>query len=198
MIALLCGEIAEIGLNSAIIQVQGVGYEFFATPNFLSQLQLGQTTTIHTYQVVREDALTLYGFADSEGRKVFSILIGVSGIGPKLALAALAVFPPAQLRQVVSNRDEKLLSTIPGVGKKSAQRMLMELGDKLGAVASEGTASLPSAGIKEKEVIQALEQLGWKSSLAAQAVAEAKDNAPEAGVAQLLRSALQILGRIHG
>ena len=198
MITHLSGTIEEVRLDKATIDVSGVGYSFFATPGTLSTLTAGQETKILTHLVVREDAWLLFGFAGSDERDVFSTLITVSGIGPKLALAALAVFSPDELRAAVSSGDLAALTQIPGVGKKSAQRILVEIGDKLGEPAAGETGSTGGIGsAAREEVCHALEQLGWRTPLAQKAVKEAAEANPQAPVPELLRAALQLLGKHH-
>lgn len=198
MITHLSGTIEEVRLDKATIEVAGVGYTFFATPDTLSTLEVGKQVKILTHLVVREDAWLLFGFAGRDGRDIFSTLITISGIGPKLALAALAVFSPDELRAAVSRGDLAALTQIPGVGKKSAQRILVEIGDKLGEPAGEQTEAsggIGSAG--REEVCHALEQLGWRTPLAQKAVKEAAEVNPQAQVPELLRAALQLLGKHH-
>ncbi|WP_215523235.1 Holliday junction branch migration protein RuvA [Varibaculum prostatecancerukia] len=198
MITHLSGTIEEVRLDKATIDVAGVGYTFFATPATLSTLEAGKQVKVLTHLVVREDAWLLFGFAGRDERDIFSTLITVSGIGPKLALAALAVFSPDELRAAVSQSDLTALTQIPGVGKKSAQRILVEIGDKLGEPSEAGTP--PTGGIGsagKEEVCHALEQLGWRTPLAQKAVNEAAEANPQAGVPELLRGALQLLGKHH-
>lgn len=198
MITHLSGTIEEVRLDKATIEVAGVGYTFFATPATLSTLEVGKQVKILTHLVVREDAWLLFGFAGRDERDIFSTLITISGIGPKLALAALAVFSPDELRAAVSQGDLAALTQIPGVGKKSAQRILVEIGDKLGEPAgeqTEGNGGIGSAG--REEVCHALEQLGWRTPLAQKAVKEAAEANPKAQVPELLRAALQLLGKHH-
>lgn len=198
MITHLSGTIEEVRLDKATIEVAGVGYTFFATPATLSTLEVGKQVKILTHLVVREDAWLLFGFAGRDERDIFSTLITISGIGPKLALAALAVFTPDELRSAVSQGDLAALTQIPGVGKKSAQRILVEIGDKLGEPAGEQTEAnggIGSAG--REEVCHALEQLGWRTPLAQKAVKEAAEANPKAQVPELLRAALQLLGKHH-
>ena len=198
MITHLSGTIEEVRLDKATIEVAGMGYTFFATPATLSTLEVGKQVKILTHLVVREDAWLLFGFAGQDERDIFSTLITISGIGPKLALAALAVFSPDELRAAVSQGDLAALTQIPGVGKKSAQRILVEIGDKLGEPAGEQTEAsggIGSAG--REEVCHALEQLGWRTPLAQKAVKEAAEANPKAQVPELLRAALQLLGKHH-
>lgn len=198
MITHLSGTIEEVRLDKATIEIAGVGYTFFATPATLSTLEVGKQVKILTHLVVREDAWLLFGFAGRDERDIFSTLITISGIGPKLALAALAVFSPDELRAAVSQGDLAALTQIPGVGKKSAQRILVEIGDKLGEPAGEQTEASGGIGSAGREVVcHALEQLGWRTPLAQKAVKEAAEANPKAQVPELLRAALQLLGKHH-
>lgn len=188
---MISGQVIQKHLDRAVISVGGLGLEFFATPHTLSQLPLNENSTVHTYLVVREDALTLYGFATAAERETFATLIQVKGIGPKLALAALSVMDPADLVQALAQRDLAALQRIPGVGKKSAERMLIEIGDKLGTGSLSGlTTDLPT-GFDATSVIEALINLGWNQETARQAVSSI--TATDTSTA--LREALQYLGR---
>lgn len=197
MIAGLRGTITSIQVDRAVIEVNGVSYWFFAPIGTLSSLKEQETAYVHTQMVVREDSITLYGFTESSESICFEKLIGVSGIGPKLALAALSVFTASQLANILSTGDIAALTRIPGVGKKSAQRLVVEIGDKLGPGTDIKPGGKPVFGGGE-EVVQALEQLGWKQATATAAVKQALEEYGEAPVEQLLRAALQILGRKHG
>ncbi|NMX01821.1 Holliday junction branch migration protein RuvA [Mobiluncus mulieris] len=190
MIALLKGQVVDKRIDRATILCGGLGLEFFATPNTLSTLNQGQDAEIYTCLVVREDALTLYGFDDFQQRETFQILIQVKGIGPKLALATLAVLSPSDLANAVANRDLTTLQRIPGVGKKSAERMSLEIGDKLGIVPTSVATAATGGGFNATTVVEALTNLGWNQAQATEAV-----NAIEANdAATALREALQYLG----
>lgn len=205
MIAHLKGTVTQVALDRAVIDVGGLGHLFYATPSTLSHLREGEEAKVFTHLVVREDALTLYGFQTKPEQEAFVILIGINGVGPKLALATLAVYQPNQLADSVANKDEAALCRIPGVGKKSAQRMIVEIGDKLAflrssqnnsgeAMAGGVDTSIAQTVAGHPEVVQALEQLGWKKNIAEKAVARAVEEKPEGSVAELLRAALQVLG----
>ncbi|USR80162.1 Holliday junction branch migration protein RuvA [Arcanobacterium pinnipediorum] len=196
MIASVRGDVVEIGTSAAVIDVGGIGVEVLATPKTLSTLRLGSEARIATTLIVREDSLTLYGFGDSDERDVFNIITGVSGIGPRTALAVLATLTPDQLREAVATKNEAALTRVSGIGKKGAQRMILELGNKLGparhsspVVGAEGQSAATNA-----DVLQGLVNLGWSEREASPAIAEAMEAEPEASVAQLLRRSLQILG----
>nr|WP_249290390.1 Holliday junction branch migration protein RuvA [Mobiluncus mulieris] len=187
---MLKGQVVDKRIDRATILCGGLGLEFFATPNTLSTLNQGQDAEIYTCLVVREDALTLYGFDDFQQRETFQILIQVKGIGPKLALATLAVLSPSDLANAVANRDLTTLQRIPGVGKKSAERMSLEIGDKLGIVPTSVATAATGGGFNATTVVEALTNLGWSQAQATEAV-----NAIEANdAATALREALQYLG----
>lgn len=193
MIASLRGTVLSMTISSAVIDVGGVGMLVHATPRTLSTLRIGSETTLFTTLIVKEDSLTLFGFLDDDERAVFEVLNGVSGIGPRTALAVLSVHSPDDLRRAVQNKDEAALTKVSGIGKKGAQRMILEIGNKLGP----STGATPSSGgatDSSPDVLQALVNLGWQEKDAGSAIEEAKALSPDATVAQLLRSALQILG----
>jgi Holliday junction DNA helicase RuvA len=199
MIASVAGTVAAVGLDSAVVVVGGVGMRVQATPGTLANLRVGSSTTLATSLVVREDALTLFGFADDEERDVFELLQTVSGVGPRLALAMLAVHTPDLLRHAVAQEDYTALMRVPGIGRKGAQRIVLEIGDRLGpprpsvesGAALSGAVAQPAP---RSEVVEALVGLGWPVRSAEQAVAEAVDEAPaDASTSELLRSALRTL-----
>src|SRR6201997_3121284 len=133
MIAHLNGTVAGVTPDGAVIDVGGVGLRVQCTPDTLSTLKPGETALVQTSMVVREDSLTLFGFGSEDERNVFELLQTASGVGPRLALAMLAVHSPDELRKAVSNEDLNTLTMVPGIGKKGAQRIVLELKDRLGA-----------------------------------------------------------------
>lgn len=198
MIALMRGEVIHLGLESTILDVHGVGYRVFATPGTLAQLRHGMSAELATSLVVREDALTLYGFASHDQRDTFEILQTVSGVGPKLALAMLAVHSPEDLRRAVDGEELKALQLVPGVGPKSAKRLVLELHGKLGAPSPATPADAPAEldGDPARDNVQdALVGLGWNLKAAEAAVQNvlADPEAP-ADSAGILRAALLELG----
>ncbi len=198
MIASVRGTVLALRLDAAVIEVGGVGLRVVATPGTLAGLQLGRTAQLATSMVVREDALTLFGFADSEERDVFEIVQTVSGIGPRLALAMLAVHTPDGLRRAIADEDLTALCRVPGIGRKGAQRIVLDLTDRIGApVGRQAPASAaPSSSRVESEVGEALVGLGWTAKQAEAAVAAVTAAQPDAAdVATLLRAALRHLGR---
>ncbi|KGM08304.1 ATP-dependent DNA helicase RuvA, partial [Cellulomonas bogoriensis 69B4 = DSM 16987] len=134
MIASVRGTVLEVRLDAAVLEVGGVGLHVIATPATLATLRTGEQGRLWTSLVVREDSLTLYGFADADEREVFEVVQTVSGVGPRLALAMLAVHPPDVLRSAVAGEDLAALQRVPGIGRKGAQRLVLELGEKLGPV----------------------------------------------------------------
>jgi Holliday junction DNA helicase RuvA len=192
----------SVRLDSAVLEVGGVGMLVQATPGTLATLRVGSEAELHTTLIVREDSLTLYGFAESDERDVFETLQTVSGVGPRLALAMLAVHTPNGLRRAVASEDLAALTKVPGIGRKGAQRIVLELSDRLGApldgVEGSKAAAVPTqaGGAHHEQVVDALVGLGWNAKQAQQAVdAVTADGADGADVAATLRLALRHLGR---
>jgi len=193
MIAFVRGRVAALTLNSAVLDVAGVGYQILCTPGTIAGLRLGTEAELSTSMVVREDSQTLYGFADIDERDMFELVQTASGVGPKVAQAMLAVLPPDRLRTAISAADHAALTTVPGIGRKGAERIILELKDRVGPSV---VVSTPAAGAWRDQVREALQGLGW-SARDADAAAEAVAPEAEAGadVPTLLRSALQSLAR---
>jgi holliday junction DNA helicase RuvA len=196
VIASVTGTVQGVRLDSGVIDVGGVGLLVYATPTTLATLAVGRSATLATSLVVREDSLTLFGFSESEERDVFETLLTVSGIGPRLALSMLAVHSPENLRQAVAREDLAALQRVPGIGRKGAQRLVLELADRLGAPG--GTASLPQVPDRRGEVVEALMSLGWTQKVAQSTVDAVSGEQPVEDVAQVLRSALRSLGGDRG
>ncbi|MBX9361931.1 Holliday junction branch migration protein RuvA [Streptomyces massasporeus] len=200
MIAFVSGTVAALAPDAAVVEVGGVGMAVQCTPNTLSTLRMGQPAKLHTSLVVREDSLTLYGFADDDERQVFELLQTASGVGPRLAQAMLAVHSPDALRRAVATADEKALTAVPGIGKKGAQKLLLELKDRLGAPVGAPAVGAPvsSSGWRD-QLHAALIGLGYATREADEAVtavapqAEAAEGTPQVG--RLLKAALQTLNR---
>ena len=193
MIAALRGNVLSIEPTAAVIEAGGVGYAVQATPATLAGLRVGQEAFVHTSLVVREDSMTLFGFADADEREVFDALQTVSGVGPKLALTILATLTPDQLRQAVANADIAALTRVSGVGKKGAQRLVLEIGAKLGPRRG-GDLEAPSSNARSGDVVAALVGLGFSERDAESAFAQVEKATPEAEVPELLRASLKILG----
>ena len=203
MIAALRGEVIHIGLDHGVIDCTGVGYKFLATPKTLGTLRRGEQATVLTNLVVKEDSLTLYGFSADEDREMFHVLQSVSGLGPKLALAALSVMGAGELAAAIGAEDVKALQSIPGVGKRMAQRLALELKDKVAAFApseaaaagSVDTAVAPAGGAVVESVTEALIGLGFTDKGARPVVESAYADNPDADTSSLLRAALAQLGK---
>lgn len=210
MIAFVSGEVAAVTLSSAVLQVGGVGLELHCTPNTLATLRVGATATLPTSMVVREESLTLFGFVDDDEKSVFGLLQTASGVGPKLAQAMLAVHSPDELRRAVTSEDVKTLTTVPGIGHKGAQRIILELKDRIGApTGSAGRARRDQLPVEEAwrgQVRAGLVGLGWSTKEADQAVdvvaadvvstgSTTGDASTTGDVASLLRAALRTLSR---
>ena len=195
MIALLRGRVVAAALGEVVLDVGGVGYQVHVPPTAV-HAGLGAETTLHTYLAVREDAMTLYGFAEPSAKALFVALLSVTGVGPKLALAAIGTLGAEGLRRAVVTEDVAALTVVPGVGRKSAQRIVLELREKLGAAGGDDvTVSVTGLPVDARdEVRQALAALGYapvEVVRALDAVNGDTDGTPE----ELLRGALRVLGR---
>ncbi|MGE5828596.1 MAG: Holliday junction branch migration protein RuvA [Micromonosporaceae bacterium] len=200
MIASVRGRVTGISPESAVIEVGGVGLSVACAPSTLALLRVGDEARLATSLVVREDSLTLYGFADDDARALFELLQTASGVGPRLAQAVLAVHPPDVVRKAIVTGDTTTLTRVPGIGRKGAERLILELRDRVGPVAA-GETALPGvlAGITwQDQVRSALVGLGWTAGQADQAVAVVAaelDGGAAPGVPVLLKRAIQTLGR---
>lgn len=197
MIASVRGEVLDIALDHAVIEASGVGYRVNATPVTLGALHRGSEARLFTTMIVREDSMTLYGFSDTESKDLFSLLQTVSGVGPRLAMATLAVLEPDALRQALSEGNLTALTRVPGIGKRGAERMVVELRDKVDAVATTaGAASGVVVGSSIRDqIVEALEGLGFPIKQAEQATDSVLAESPEATTSVALRSALSLLGK---
>lgn len=188
MIGRLRGEIAEKSPDRILIDVAGVGYEVAVTPATIAALPgVGQPAVMHTHLHVREDVMALFGFATSDERDIFQVLIGVSGVGPRLAMSILATLDPNQLRHVVVSEDVAALTAVPGIGQRSAQKLLLELRPRL-----EIPDSPLQAGSALAEVREALEGLGYQPAEIRKVL---PDLPQDETVEESLRRALQELGK---
>lgn len=192
MISSVRGQVLSRGLQSAVIEVGGVGFTVSATPTTLSELRSGEEALLHTAFIVKEDSMSLYGFLSTDERDTFNALLSISGIGAKIALAVLSVHTPDSLRSAVSSQSIAALTQVPGIGKKGAQRMLLELGNKLGPASGE---QVEAASASSSTVVEALMGLGWNESDAGKAVALVESEQGVLPTAQMLRAALGVLGR---
>ncbi|MEU6749602.1 Holliday junction branch migration protein RuvA [Spirillospora sp. NPDC046719] len=201
MIAFVSGQVAAAGPDGAVIDVHGVGLTVQCTPATLAGLRVGDQAKVPTSLVVREDSLTLFGFADDDERTVFELLQTASGVGPRLALAMLAVHTPNALRRAVAAEDLTALTKVPGIGKKGAQRIVLELKDRLGGPVGDGAAEVRAPAAAEAwrtQVQMGLINLGWSAKdadAAVDAVAADLDGAEAPPVAALLKSALKKLAK---
>jgi Holliday junction DNA helicase RuvA len=200
MIASVHGRVAAVGPDGAVVEVGGVGLAVSCSPGTLARLRVGDTARLSTSLVVREDSLTLYGFADDDERGLFELLQTANGVGPKLAQTILGVYPPREVRRAIATGDYAALVKVPGIGRKGAEKIVIELRDRIGAI-DGGDGSVPLAGVTaiapwKDQVLHALAGLGFSGKEAAEAIdavaAESSDN-PEVPV--ILRRAIQLLGR---
>ncbi|WP_326554136.1 Holliday junction branch migration protein RuvA [Micromonospora sp. NBC_01813] len=198
MIASLRGVVLAVAPDSAVIEVGGVGLAVHCTPGTLANLRLGEQARLATSLVVREDSLTLYGFADDAEKQLFELLQTASGVGPRLAQAVLSVLTPDAVRKAIAGADTATLTRVPGVGKKGAERLVLELRDRIGPVpvGADGAAGV-TAGAWPEQVRQALVGLGWTAGQADQAVAAVAESldGPPPPVPVLLKQAIRLLGR---
>ena len=197
MIASVRGLVAALAPEGAVVEVGGVGLAVQCTPGTLAGLRIGVEARLATSLVVREDSLTLYGFADDDEKHLFELLQTASGVGPRLAQAALAVLPPDQIRKALANADIATLTRVPGIGKKGAERLVLELRDRIGPVPVSIDAPAGRPGVTwPEQVRQALTGLGWTASQADQAVAAVAEGVEEPlpPVPVLLKRAIRVLG----
>lgn len=198
MIASVRGEVLDIALDHVVIEASGVGYRVNATPVTLGALHRGSEARLHTTMIVREDSMTLYGFSDTESKELFGLLQTVSGVGPRLAMATLAVLEPDALRRALSEGNLTALTRVPGVGKRGAERMVVELRDKVDALptAAGGPVGGAATGSSIRDqIVEALEGLGFPLKQAEQATDSVLAATPEATTSVALRSALSLLGK---
>ncbi len=196
MIAALRGILLAVGADHAVIEAGGVGYQVWAPRGVLQQLgQIGDEARVHTYMLVREDALLLYGFATLAERTFFELLISVTGVGPKVALSLMSAVPLDQLQIAIAQENTTLLSQVPGIGKKTAARLVLELKSRvdLGAVAPALAGASPVATHVNAEVQEVLQSLGYSAAEAQAAVAGLPQDAP-AELEERLRLALRFFG----
>ncbi|GAA1184737.1 Holliday junction branch migration protein RuvA [Ornithinimicrobium humiphilum] len=202
MIASVRGPVRHVGLDHVIVEVGGVGLLVHTTPATAAECRTGTEVTLETTLVVREESLTLYGFRGADAKALFEQVQTVSGVGPRLALAMLSVHAPDVVRRALAQGDLATLTKVPGIGKKSAERLVLELKDKILAVGVDPAdlAVRPDDAPADDGVLgqvrEALEGLGWSSKQAADAVTRVTkaDDAPT-GVSEILRAALRELGR---
>lgn len=195
MISSVRGEVLAVALDHAVLEVGGVGLAVYATPSTLAGLRTGTEGRLFTALIVREDSLTLYGFGDAESRALFGLLLTVSGVGPRLAMATLAVLEPDALRGALSEGNLTALTRVPGIGKRGAERMVVELRDKVHASGPATSSSGVSGNAVRDQVLEALVGLGFPIKQAEQAIDEVLAKSPAAATDVALRTALNSLGR---
>jgi holliday junction DNA helicase RuvA len=193
------GEVLSVGLDHAVVEVGGVGLAVQATPNTLARLRRGQQARLDTALVVREDSLTLFGFTDAAERELFGLLQTVSGVGPRLALATLAVLDPGSLSHALADGNLTTLMSVPGIGRKGAERLVVELRDKVAPpgpadAGDVAPASPVPAGTLRDQVVEALVGLGFAAKPAEKAVDEVLGADGASDSSAVLRAALSRLG----
>lgn len=202
MISFLRGTVAHVGLSSAVIDLNGAGMSVNATPQTLSSLRVGEEGKLFTSLIVREDSLTLFGFGSDDEREVFDILLSVSGVGPRLALAVLAVHEPEAIRVAAHSGDGKAFTKVPGIGPKVAGRIVLELAGKLvphGTAAGVAVPAASSEMVWKPQVVAAMTSLGWSEKDATASIDKSLADSPElaeqGNVAEILRATLRWLGQ---
>ena len=203
MIASVRGTVAALGPDGAVVEVGGVGLAVSCSPGTLARLRIGEAARLATSLVVREDSLTLYGFADDDERALFELLQTANGVGPKLAQTMLAVHAPRELRRAIATSDFPTLTQVPGIGRKGAERIVLELRDRIGAIDGGETSVAAGGGVVaiapwRDQLAHALAGLGFPGKEAAEAIDAVAADVPADGppdVATLLRRTIQLLGR---
>ncbi|KSZ57136.1 ATP-dependent DNA helicase RuvA [Rhodococcus pyridinivorans KG-16] len=196
MIASVHGEVLDIALDHVVIEAGGIGYRINTTPATLAGLRRGEQARLATAMIVREDSMTLYGFVDAEARELFGLLQTVSGVGPRLAMATLAVLEPDALRAALADGNTAALTRVPGIGKRGAERMIVELRDKVAAFGVTGSSPVAAgASPLRDQIVEALVGLGFTPRQAEPAADKVLTEDPGADVSTALRSALKLLGR---
>lgn len=201
MIQQLRGTVLEAGATTFTIDVGGVGFKALTTPATAAGLRLGEVVTVHTSLVVREDSMTLFGFDDPAERDAFVLVQTASGVGPKLAVAIVSVLSPSDIRQAITTEDLGRLCSVPGIGRKGAQKLVIELKDKVLLLADAGTPTpaTPTSGeMWREQVTEGLQGLGWSARDAAAAcdnVAHLVEDDPTIAIGALMRSALNSLAK---
>ena len=213
MIASVRGTVAALAPDGAVVEVGGIGLSVSCSPGTIARLRLGEQARLATSLVVREDSLTLYGFADDAERALFELLQTANGVGPKLAQTMLAVHPPRELRRAIATSDFATLVTVPGIGRKGAERIVIELRDRIGAIDGSDDAVVTGGAVSavapwRDQLAHALAGLGFTGKEAGEAIevvaaemsgvqisgAEQTEE-PPADVSALLRRSIQLLGR---
>jgi Holliday junction DNA helicase RuvA len=194
VISSLRGQVLSIGLDHVVVEVGGVGFAVQATPTTLAGLRRGEEAKLSTALVVREDSLTLFGFADADARELFGLLQTVSGIGPRLALATLAVLEPDKLRAALADGNITVLTQVPGIGRKGAERLIIELRDKAGPLPTADGVADGAPQVRE-QVVEALLGLGFPVKQAEATVDSVLADDSAQTTPTVLRRSLAALGR---
>ncbi|WP_232547836.1 Holliday junction branch migration protein RuvA [Propioniciclava soli] len=202
MIAQLTGTVVSVGGTWVVLDLSGFGVRALCSPATVASVRVGEATTLYTSLIVREDSLTLYGFAEPEERDAFELVQSASGVGPKIAQAVVSVLPPGEFRAAILAENVVALTKVPGIGPKGAKKMVIELKDKVNALGatpdlSSGPVPAPSEVWRE-QVASGLESLGWSAKDAAAAVervAPLQEEDPGVGIGELMRAALKSLAR---
>lgn len=192
MISSLHGNIIHKESGSLVIELGGLGLQVFVPASLAEQVRLGDRILLHTYLVVRQDALTLYGFENPDGREIFTQLLTVNGVGPRVAMSILSALDPDTIRRAVFHEQSDLLSRVPGVGKKTAQKILLQLHDRIKAV--EGLAPVAAMSEVDAEILEALTGLGYSVVEAQAAIQHIPSGSPEE-ISERLRLALTYFAR---
>ena len=190
MIASVHGPVLELRSQSLVVRAGAFGVELLAPTPTLARCEVGREVTLHAHLVVREDSLTLYGFADRSSMQLFRALLGVGGVGPKVALGLLSTLAPSMIAEAVGREDAALLASAPGIGKRTAERIVMELRDKLPADLAQAAQGEPSAAPGAEDAIAALVALGYRESQVRSHVVTLSKGDPAASAEALIRAAL--------
>jgi Holliday junction DNA helicase RuvA len=204
VIASVHGIVAALGPDGAVIEVGGVGLSVSCSPGTLARMRVGESARLATSLVVREDSLTLFGFADDDERSLFELLQTANGVGPKLAQTILGVHPPREVRRAIATNDLAALILVPGIGRKGAERIVLELRDRIGSIDQSSDSALGTAGLTavapwRDQLGHALAGLGFSSKESSEAIEvlakelTASGSAPD--LAALLRRSIHLLGR---
>jgi Holliday junction DNA helicase RuvA len=194
MIASVRGEVLDVALDHVVIEASGIGYQVNATPSTLATLRHGSEARLVTAMIVREDSMTLYGFPDTDTRDLFLTLLSVSGVGPRLAMATLAVHDAATLRQALHDGDVAALTRVPGIGKRGAERMVLELRDKMVPAGAVAGSPATNGHAVRSPVVEALVGLGFAAKQAEEATTKVLAADHDATTSSALRAALSLLG----
>ena len=195
MISFLSGTVHRIAADHLVVLTYGVGRKVHVTPDTLAGTRHGTEIELVTSLVVREDSMTLYGFGTEDENHTFEVLLSISGIGPRLAMAILSVMGPDELAAAITNQDANALTRVPGIGKKGASRIILELENKLPKLTAAAPGPALSFGGGNQQVVDALVGLGWKEAQAEDVVAEVvKETGADAGTSVVLKAALKVLG----